>query len=334
MDLQVEEVLHSTLKSYGDALVAVGEAGAQACPAVGEELKVSLLNLRQRLSAETSAGTITETEQLLEKELQSWSARAARFYEEKTDEVREILTIVAKAAGQVGERDQRYAKKFGHLTERLQATAKLNDLTTIRQSLVKDVAELKLCVTKMAKDGEESVAELRAQMTLYQGRLEEVERIACQDELTGLANRRTVERQLDLRASQGRPFCVIYIDLNGFKQINDSLGHLAGDDLLKQFAGELRLAFRSTDVVGRWGGDEFIVLQDGDFRDVKHGGERIERWVTGEYSVKTESGHRKVQISAATGIAAWQPNDTPTTVLQRADAAMYEHKARIKAAHK
>lgn len=241
---------------------------------------------------------------------------------------------MAKAAGQVGERDERYAKQFGRLTDRLQATAKLNDLTTIRQSLVKDVAELKTCVTKMAKDGEESVAGLRAQMTVYQSRLDEVERIACLDELTGLANRRKMERELELRANQRRPFCLIYIDLNGFKHINDSLGHLAGDDLLQQFAGELRTAFRSTDVVGRWGGDEFVVLQDGDFRDVTTGVERIERWVAGEYSVTTEAGPRKVRISAAAGIASWQPSDTPTTILRRADAAMYEHKARTKTVQK
>jgi diguanylate cyclase (GGDEF)-like protein len=330
MDMQLEEALQSALKSYGDALIAVGSAGAQACPPVGDELKESLLNLSRRLSAEASTTVIAETEQLLEKELQTWSARAAHFYDEKTDEVKEILSIVAKAAGQVGERDERYAKRFGDLTERLQATAKLNDLTTIRQSLVKNVTELKTCVTKMAKDGEESVAALRAQMKVYEARLEEVERIACQDELTGLANRREVEHQLEFRVRQGRPFCVLYIDLNGFKQINDTLGHFAGDDLLKQFAAELRSAFRTTDVVGRWGGDEFVVLEDGDFREGQTRVERIDKWVAGDYVVTTESGQRKVHVSAATGFAVWQPSDTPTTILQRADAAMYEHKARVR----
>ena len=123
MEEQAEEVLQSALKSYADVFVAVGEAGAQACPPEGEKLKESLLNLRRRLNPETSASAITETEQLLETELQTWSGRAAHFYQEKTDEVKEILTIVAKAAGQVGERDQRYAKQFGKLTERLQASS-------------------------------------------------------------------------------------------------------------------------------------------------------------------------------------------------------------------
>lgn len=332
MERQAEEVLQSALKSYADVFVAVGEAGAQACPPEGEKLKENLLNLRRRLDPETSASVITETEQLLEAELQTWSERAAHFYQEKTDEVKEILTIVAKAAGQVGERDQRYAKQFGKLTERLQATAKLNDLAMIRQSLIKNVAELEICVTKMAADGQDSVAELRAQMHVYESRLEEVERIASQDPLTGLSNRRKVERQLELLASQRRPFSVIYIDLNGFKQINDALGHAAGDDLLKQFAGELRMAFRTTDVVGRWGGDEFIVVVDGDSCDAVTRVERIEKWVAGEYIVTTELGPCKVHVSASRGVASWKTGDTSTTILQRADAAMYEHKERMKVA--
>ncbi len=334
MEQQAEEVLQSALKSYGDVFVAVGQAGAQACPPVGDDLKQSLLNLRHRLDAEASASLIEETEQLLEAELKSWGARAAHFFQDKTDEVREILEIVAKATAQVGERDQRYSLQFGRLTERLQATAKLNDLTTIRQSLIKNVAEIEKCIAKMAEDGQQSVTALRAQMNVYEARLDEVERIASQDPLTGLTNRRKLERQLELLVSLGRPFSVIYIDLNGFKVINDTYGHQTGDDLLKQFAGELRTAFRSTDTVARWGGDEFIVLLETDFRDAVSKVERIQKWVDGEYIVNTEFGTRKVHVGAASGVASWQPGDSATTILQRADAAMYEHKTRTKASRR
>ncbi len=332
MAVQAEEALQSALKSFADVFVVVGEAGAQACPPAGDDLKESLLNLKLRLSTETSATTIAETEKLFETELHTWSERAAQFYRQKTDEVREILSIVAKAASQIGERDQTYAKQFGKLTERLQGTAKLNDLTSIRRSLAANVSELESCVTKMVRDGNESVAELRAQMSVYKDRLEQVERIASEDQLTGLTNRRMIERQLELNTGQGRPFSVIYIDLNGFKQVNDTFGHLAGDDLLKQFAGELRAAFRTTDLVGRWGGDEFIVVMDGDFREAATRAERIAKWVDGEYELRTESGVRKLQVSAACGVASWEAGDTPASVLQRADGAMYQHKARMKQA--
>ncbi|MDP9112869.1 MAG: GGDEF domain-containing protein [Acidobacteriota bacterium] len=334
MELQAEEVLQSALKSYGDVFVAVGQAGAQACPPVGNELKESLLNLRKRLNAEASASAIVETEQLLEAELQTWSARVSHFLQGKTEEVREILQIVAKATRQLGERDQLNSKEFGKLTERLQATAKLNDLSTIRQALVKNVAEMEICVSKMTLDGQESLGALRAQMSIYEARLEEVERIASQDPLTGLANRRKLERQLQLLVSLARPFSVIFIDLNGFKNINDTYGHQAGDDLLKQFAGELRTAFRATDTVGRWGGDEFVVLVDADFHGATSMVQRIQKWVDGEYSVLAEAGPRKIQISAASGVASWRPGDSPTAILQRADAAMYQHKVRIKVAER
>jgi len=330
MEVQAEEVLQSALKSFADVFVVVGEAGAQACPPAGDDLKESLLNLKLRLNAETSATTITETEKLFATELHTWSERAAQIYRQKTEEVREILSIVAKAASQIGERDQAYAKQFGKLTERLQGTAKLNDLTTIRRSLAANVVELETCVTKMVRDGNESVAELRAQMSVYKDRLEAVERIAAEDQLTGLTNRRMIERQLELNTAQAHPFSVIYIDLNGFKQVNDTYGHQAGDDLLKQFAGELRAAFRTTDWVGRWGGDEFIVVMDGDFSEAATRAERIAKWVDGEYTLTTTSGVRKLQVSAACGVASWQSGDTPASMLQRADEAMYQNKARMK----
>jgi len=80
MEVQAEEVLQSALKSFADVFVVVGEAGAQACPPAGDDLKESLLNLKLRLNAETSATTITETEKLFATELHTWSERAAQFY--------------------------------------------------------------------------------------------------------------------------------------------------------------------------------------------------------------------------------------------------------------
>jgi diguanylate cyclase (GGDEF)-like protein len=332
MEMQLEETLQSTLQSYRAALGAVGDAGVQACPPAGENLKESLLNLQLRLTAEASASVVGETEQRLEEELRTWSERAGRYYQEKTEEVKEVLLIVAKAAGQVGERDQRYAKQFGDLTERLQAAAKLNDISSIRQSLQRSVTDIKACVTRMAEDGQASVAQLRTQLATYEARLEEVERIASLDSLTGIANRRKVERQLDLRVSKGSPFSVIYLDLNRFKHINDSLGHSAGDDVLKQFAGELRAAFRSTDVVGRWGGDEFIVVVDAGYRDAKARVERIDQWVNGEYTVIVGKTPQKVNVTTAVGIATWNAGETVAELLQRADAAMYQSKSAIDSA--
>jgi diguanylate cyclase (GGDEF)-like protein len=155
--------------------------------------------------------------------------------------------------------------------------------------------------------------------------------VASQDELTGLANRRVMEYELESRIRRGGPFSMLCIDLNGFKQVNDGMGHLAGDDLLKQFGEELRAAVRGSDIVGRWGGDEFMVLADGEAHELENRVARIEQWVNGDYSVATQSGAQKIAVTCAIGCATWEKGDTPTSIFKRADAAMYARKAEMKA---
>jgi diguanylate cyclase (GGDEF)-like protein len=331
MIMQSEEVLKSLVDSYTETIAAVGVAGEKACPPVGKEFKESLLELKKHVTAEASPGTVLDTQQRLKAELLTWSERASNIYKQKSDELKEVMLILASAASQVAERDDKYSKQFGDLTERLQSTARLDDISQMRSSLTKGVADLKSCVTNMAKDGESSLRDLRIQMKAYESRLEEMERVASTDPVTDLLNRRTVERQLALRIEQERPFGVLYLDLNGFKQVNDSLGHHAGDDLLKQFAGELRGSFRAADLVGRWGGDEFIVVIDGGSVEAEASARRISEWVNGEYTLATNGSPRKVNVIAAIGVAAWQRGDTVTELLQRADASMYRAKTAMKA---
>lgn len=324
LDADAEGLVKSTMEAYRKAIVAMGSAGVQACPPAGDALQVSLLNLHQRLLEETSKEVVNETGTQLETELQHWAQRSAKYYADRTNDVKEILTMVAKTASDVGERDERYGKQLQDLTKRLQATALLPDIRTIRESLGKDVSDFTSCLENMAQDGMESVAQLRAKVSRYEARLEEVEVLASQDDLTGLANRRKVERQLERRIQDGRKFSVIYLDLNGFKEINDVYGHLAGDDLLKQFAGELQTAFRTDDVIGRWGGDEFIVLVDGE-RHEDQLRKRIEDWVNGDYILAGPE-QQKVTVSAAVGTAAWVPGMSATELVRQADGSMYAEK--------
>ena len=114
--------------------------------------------------------------------------------------------------------------------------------------------------------------------------------------------------------------------------MNDTYGHAAGDDLLKQFAAELKTVFRAHDVIGRVGGDEFIVLVDEDLGVAAARRERIQRWVNGRYRVNANPNVPKVTVTAAAGIAQWNPGESMQDVLSRADASMYEDKRSSKAA--
>jgi diguanylate cyclase (GGDEF)-like protein len=326
-EAQLQDAFEATLQAYRAALRAIADAGARAFPLAGDQLRENLLALRQHLNPQSDSKVVTETGEHLETELGAWSDQASRFYQEKTNELKEILSIVAKATGEIAERDDHHAKHFAQLTERLREANRMTDLTAIRSALSKSVTDISEYATGMAKAGQDSLAQLRSQLSVYEQRLQEVERLASLDALTGIANRRKLETSIESRIHQKRAFCVIYLDLNGFKIINDTLGHLAGDELLKQFAGELKTAFRPNDVVGRWGGDEFLVIVDGDLREAQTFTAKIEKWVNGQYAL-TGAQKPKVQLSAAVGACAWNPGESATDLIRKADAAMYQHKAK------
>jgi len=158
--------------------------------------------------------------------------------------------------------------------------------------------------------------------------LKVAEELVIRDELTGLSNRRNVEERIEARIAKGQPFCVAILDLDKFKQVNDTYGHLAGDSLLKQFAAELRTNSRGHDTVGRWGGDEFILVLDTDLADANLQLDRTKKWMFGEYKIQPGAGASEVKVcaTASIGLAEWKSGESITDVIEHADNSMYTEK--------
>jgi len=320
-------VVSLALAVYGAALREMGDAGAVACPALGQGLKNSLARIADNLTMAAGPEGLEAAQTGTRNELQDWGQRTAAHYRQRTSEVKDLLLVMARTAESVGERDQRCAGQFSEVTSRLKTIATLEDLTEIRASIERSAADLKTSLDRMADEGKQAMAALRAQVSVYQVKLEEAEEFASRDALTGLHNRFWVENQIAHRISKGGPLSLAILDIDAFKSINDRHGHLVGDETLQQFAQELRSASRSTDVIGRWGGDEFILLLNCNLREAEPQIERLRAWVCGDYTVKSRSGATKINVNASIGLAELAPCETMKDLLARADAAMYGRKA-------
>lgn len=326
IESNADAVAKATVAAYKSALGAIAKAGAQAIPPLGAGLLQKLNSLRENLPLAATPDQLTTTQTEFEQELGHWGESAAQYSNNKEKEIREIMIAVAVSAEALAERDQRYASQFGGLTTRLHSIAAMEDLSTIRHSVVQSAEDLRSTIDKMTEESEETVAQLRAEVAHYRAKLELVEAREAVDPLTGLANRRETESQIQDRITWRRQFCVAVLDLNGFKKINDIHGHVAGDNLLRKFSSEMKAHFRSTDVVGRWGGDEFIVVLDSTLEEAHASLERVRKWAFGEYAIETGKGTVKVNMKASIGIASWDKKETMVELLARADASMYAEK--------
>jgi diguanylate cyclase (GGDEF)-like protein/PAS domain S-box-containing protein len=155
---------------------------------------------------------------------------------------------------------------------------------------------------------------------------------ATHDPLTGLANRRklveTLGDLLEGGRSADRQFAVLFCDLDGFKQVNDTLGHDVGDAVLIEVGRRLAATSRENDLVCRVAGDEFVVILQR-IRDKGHGLAAARRYLD-SLTVPVDLAGRSIPISASVGLALPRSDDTPASLLRAADQGMYLAKTTCK----
>jgi len=159
-------------------------------------------------------------------------------------------------------------------------------------------------------------------------RIAELEQLAYVDVLTELASRRFSEISLGLSLDQwsryGWSFGLVLLDVDDFKEVNDTFGHLVGDRVLQMVARTLRATSRPSDVVGRWGGDEFLaLLQNVDGQELDQVARKYGALVRSSSLVE---GARTVGVTISTGVALVERDDTAESLIARADEALYAAK--------
>jgi diguanylate cyclase (GGDEF)-like protein/PAS domain S-box-containing protein len=152
-------------------------------------------------------------------------------------------------------------------------------------------------------------------------------RLALADPLTGLANRAALTQDIEERLAGEATVTLLFLDLDRFKVVNDSLGHSAGDELLRTVAARVSAACRDGDVVARLGGDEFVVVASG---LAEEGAVRLAERVQAVLSAPVEVSGHTLAVTASVGIVVAQPGEEEQdaeTLLQGADVSMYRAKA-------
>ncbi len=222
----------------------------------------------------------------------------------------------------------------GPKTHMVDVRVSRNPLTGDHNIIVtEDDVSLRIKMETELKEQRDTLKRLSEELSIEVNELVDAEReithLATHDQLTGLPNRTLFSDRLAESISATHRtkgfLAVLFIDLDGFKAVNDTLGHHCGDMLLKHVGGELQGCIRETDTVARFAGDEFIVLLTN--LNASAVIEKIARNMLEALSKPFEHDNKTVEISASIGIAcSGKDGNEAQELLQRADAAMYEAK--------
>ncbi|MTW11074.1 diguanylate cyclase [Pseudoduganella eburnea] len=234
------------------------------------------------------------------------------------------LGVVATSTGD-------FHEKIGGYSEKIRAAHDIGELNQILDDVLKETRQVQSEALK-ARDNmmvaRQEVQDAEARIHALEAKLQHLSELVREDQLTGSLNRRGLddvfERETARADRRGTPLCIAVLDLDDFKKLNDTLGHIAGDNALKHLVKVVKETLRSMDVIARFGGEEFLILlPETTLEAAEATMTRLQRELTRHFFMHE---HEKVLITFSAGVALRRPHEPQADLVKRADEAMYKAK--------
>jgi diguanylate cyclase len=238
-----------------------------------------------------------------------------------------MLTYIERL-GEIASSTDQYHKKIDVYAKQIMATADTGKLAGILEEVMK---ETRIAQTQALRSRDailaarKSVEDAKERIHTLETKLEQMSELVREDQLTGSLNRRGLEdvfeRELARAGRRDSPLCIAMLDLDDFKKINDTYGHTAGDEALIHLVRVIKDTLRTMDVIARFGGEEFlIVLPDTDLGEAEQTITRLQRELTKQIFMHN---HTRLLMTFSAGLAQRNENEDQTSMIRRADSALY-----------
>lgn len=323
---QRDELFAKSVQCYLEALTGVEQEIFVQCAAKVAGRPPTLEDVRRGLCRQPDEAAFEQARLRLDEALQEASARI-RQQLAGTVELGDVLRLLAQTTLSLRMRAAEREGQVLDVAAELQGAAELQSVAEFRTQVHRQIKHLARLVDSMRVENHQLVQELETEMLGYRQKLDEAEAAANCDALTGLCNRRVLHIRVQEHIRSGARFCLLMIDLNRFKAVNDTHGHLAGDELLRAFAKRLKKHLRTNDVATRWGGDEFAVVLPVALPEAISRGRELEGALRGEYGLRVGTESLRVSVGISFGIAEHKAGETADKLLARADELLYATKA-------
>ncbi len=234
------------------------------------------------------------------------------------------LGAVAASTGEYHEKMDGYSRKISQTTDILTLNQLLDDV-------MRDTRNAQLEALRSRDDmvaARQEVQEAENRIHALESQLEQMSELVREDQLTGSLNRRGLDDVFEREAARAdrrkTPLCIALLDLDDFKRLNDTYGHLAGDEVLIHLVRVIKETLRTMDVIARFGGEEFLILlPETTLESAMQTVTRLQRELTKRIFMHR---HERLLITFSAGVALRQSGEEQTAVIKRADDALYKAK--------
>ncbi|HTW63536.1 MAG TPA: GGDEF domain-containing protein [Bryobacteraceae bacterium] len=314
----------NAVDSYRSAILDIAEAMDAISPEISPSYRERLMRLHGSLSelpvaSHTLAQSLDDTRQALHEILRDFAGKARHHNQVLARDLNQTLDMMARTEDS---RSVQYVERLVDFADQVETAIRAGDL----QRLERQTSDLRGFAESIELHSHDAFARLREKLTEIQHRLHEAELLATLDPLTGVANRRELDRELASRVGGNQEFCILLFDLDGFKAVNDHFGHLCGDEVLKQVAARLSGQVRARDFVCRWGGDEFVAILACEQAHAETRSRQIAARLNGPYRIAGEGHEIRVDVAVSVGLAQYIPGESVINLFRRVDESMYRHK--------
>ncbi len=330
---QLDALLRRSLAAYAETLRHFEE---HVCRPSADKFKVPGVDFAPQRAALTRPGlspgdslpVLESVNRVVEQELRAYGERLSRNACSAGD-LRDVLNALNAAIKGILETGSQQELALRSVAGRLELASESDNVALLRVLVRHQSVELTRLADETHRHSQTVSDQLRQQVAELSTGLDSARDEARRDVLTGLINRRALEELFHEYEGQPALRCLLLLDVDRFKSVNDRYGYLAGDELLRQIASRIQSTLDPAAVTARWGGDEFIVLIEGGLPAGRNAAGHLNRQLCASYNL----GHGKasqVLVEASVGLSEWKQGESAEKVIQRADLALKARKHSIK----
>ncbi|MEJ2156842.1 MAG: GGDEF domain-containing protein [Desulfobacteraceae bacterium] len=254
------------------------------------------------------------------------------YIADREKELRDIIELLTKAMASLDVENREFYDRVHDQSEKMEKITRLDDIKKIKSALAHEISQMREIVDIKKDQDRRKVRLLAGQVDTLRRELEKTRAKSMTDGLTGIYNREALDEALMDLIERSRvmntSFSLLLLDLDDFKKINDTHGHLIGDRVLMAFSQKCRDVIRGDDVLARYGGEEFIILLPGaSFSNaLKKGRQICDAVASARYATSAEQDEDYLSVTVSIGVTAFNQKDTTESIIGRADKALYKAK--------